>query len=80
MNTPSKTSPKTERTHIFGTAGCHVILVACVLIIVGYVLMSGPGSTEYAFCPEIFSTRRIAIAPALCLIGYLLIVVGILRR
>jgi len=42
--------------------------------------MAGPGSTEQAFNPDIFSTRRIVVAPMFCLAGYLLIVVGILRK
>ena len=57
-----------------------IIIAACVLIILGYVLMSGPGSTEQSFNPDIFSARRIVIAPILCLTGYLLIIVGILRK
>ena len=57
-----------------------IIITACVLIILGYVLMSGPGSTEQSFNPDIFSARRIVIAPILCLTGYLLIIVGILRK
>ena len=57
-----------------------IIIAACVLIILGYVLMSGPGSTEQSFNPDIFSARRIVVAPILCLTGYLLIIVGILRK
>lgn len=57
-----------------------ILIAACVLIVVGYLLMAGPGCTEQAFNPDIFSTRRIVIAPMLCLAGYLLIVVGILRK
>ena len=57
-----------------------IIIIACLIIVVGYVLMAGPGSNEQAFNPDIFSTRRIVVAPVVCLIGYLLIVVGILRR
>lgn len=57
----------------------RIIILACLLILAGYILMSGPGSTEQAFCPDIFSVRRIVIAPQLCLAGYLLIIVGILR-
>ena len=57
-----------------------ILIAACVLIVVGYLLMAGPGSTEQAFNPDIFSTRRIVIAPMLCLADYLLIVVGILRK
>ena len=58
----------------------RIIIAACLLILAGYILMSGPGSTEQAFCPDIFSVRRIVIAPILCLTGYLLIIVGILRK
>lgn len=57
-----------------------ILIAACILIAVGYLLMAGPGSTEQAFNPDIFSTRRIVVAPMLCLAGYLLIVVGILRK
>jgi hypothetical protein len=57
-----------------------IILSAVVFIVVGYLLMSDPGSTEQAFNPNIFSFRRIVVAPVLCLIGYLLIIVGILKK
>jgi hypothetical protein len=57
-----------------------ILLIACMLIIIGYLLMSGDGTTEQAFNPDVFSTRRIVVAPMLCLAGYLLVVVGILRR
>lgn len=56
-----------------------ILMIACILILAGYVLMSGPGSTENVFNPDIFSVRRIVIAPLLCLSGYMLIIVGILR-
>jgi hypothetical protein len=42
--------------------------------------MAGPGSTEQSFNPDIFSTRRITVAPIMCLAGYLLIGIGILYR
>lgn len=57
-----------------------ILLIACMLIIIGYLLMSGDGTTEQAFNSDVFSTRRIVVAPMLCLAGYLLVVVGILRR
>ena len=55
-------------------------MAACALIVLGYILMSGPGSTESSFNPDIFSTRRIVIAPALCLAGYLLMIVGLIKK
>ena len=57
-----------------------ILLIACILIVIGYILMSGSGSSEQVFNPDIFSTRRIVVAPMFCLAGYLLIVVGILKR
>jgi hypothetical protein len=77
MNTFSNSSKRLLRA-ILTSRG--ILIAACVLIVVGYLLMAGPGSTEQAFNPDIFSTRRIVIAPMLCLAGYLLIVVGILRK
>lgn len=52
----------------------QIIAVACILIVVSYLLMAGSEGSD------IFSTRRIVIAPMLCLAGYLLIIMGILKR
>lgn len=57
-----------------------ILSIAVVLIVVGYLLMAGPGSTDQQFNPGIFSTRRIVVAPMLCLVGYLLIIVGIIKK
>ena len=62
------------------TLSNRILVVACVLIILGYILMLGPGGTESSFNPDIFSPRRIVVAPVLCLAGYLLIIVGVLKR
>ena len=70
----------TNRPFLFCLTSRHIIIVACVLIVAGYILLAGPDSTRQSFNPDIFSTRRIVIAPMLCLAGYLLIIVGILRR
>ena len=62
------------------TLSNRIFVVACVLIILGYILMLGPGGTESSFNLDIFSPRRIVVAPVLCLAGYLLIIVGVLKR
>ena len=83
MSNTTKTSTSVNRSkrllRVFLTSR-GILIAASILIAVGYLLMAGPGSTEQAFNPDIFSTRRIVIAPVLCLAGYLLIVVGILRK
>ena len=63
-----------------GLNGKRIIIIACALILIGYILMSGSSGTEQSFNPAIFSTHRIVIAPVLCLAGYLLIILGILRK
>ena len=52
--------------------------VAVLIIIIGFVLMAGPGTTPEAFNPDIFSARRIRVAPVVCVIGFMLMIVGIL--
>jgi hypothetical protein len=42
--------------------------------------MSGSGSTEELFNPEIFSFRRIKLAPAVCFLGFIFIIFGIMYR
>ena len=80
MKTTSNTPSKTDHSRFFAITPRRIISVACILIVAGYILMSGPGSTEQSFNPDIFSVRRIVIAPMLCLAGYLLIIIGILRK
>ena len=58
----------------------YIICAASFLIvIIGFFLMTGSATTiEGGFDPDIFSTRRIVIAPMTCFIGFLLMIVGIL--
>lgn len=80
MNTTSNYPGKKNHFRFIVITPCHIIILACALIAISYVLMSGPGSTEQSFNPDIFSARRIVITPILCLAGYLLIIIGILRK
>lgn len=80
MSITSNYTNKTDRSRRFTITRRHILLAACALIIAGYILMAGPGSTEQSFNPDIFSTRRITVAPIMCLTGYLLIGIGILYR
>ena len=78
MNTTSNITSKKPQNNIFSKRGLCIIMVACVLIVAGFFLMSGQGSTQQAFNPDIFSPQRIVIAPLLCLAGYILIIIGVL--
>lgn len=56
-----------------------ICAVSVLIIILGFLLMTGPSSSiEGGFEPDIFSTRRVVIAPMVCFIGFLLMILGIL--
>lgn len=67
-----------ETETVFGKTNYIILLVGSILIMTGYLLMSGEGSTLTAYNPDIFSILRIRVAPIVCLAGYLINVYGII--
>ena len=57
-----------------------VSFFAAVLVLSGLLLMMGEASNNEVFCSDIFSARRIVLAPILCLAGYLLLIPVIMWR
>jgi hypothetical protein len=57
-----------------------LLLAGAVIIIIGFLLMTGPGSTELTFEPDIFSFRRIKLAPAICFFGFIFVIYAIMRK
>ena len=80
MNSTTNNISKVKQLIFAGLNGKRIVIIACALILIGYILMSGSKNTGQSFNPDIFSTCRIVIAPMLCLAGYLLIILGILRK
>ncbi len=60
----------------------YMILIAGVcIVIIGFFLMTGGGSDDpNLYNPEIFSTRRITIAPIVVLLGYAVVMYSILKK
>ena len=65
---------------VFGRRNYVILLIGSIIILVGYLFMSGEGSTPAAYNPDIFSRLRIRVAPIVCLTGYLINIFGILYR
>ncbi|MHA7942751.1 DUF3098 domain-containing protein [Formosa sp. 3Alg 14/1] len=56
---------------IFGKKNYKFMLIGLGVIALGFILMSGGGSDDpNVFSPDIFSFRRIRLAPTLVLIGF----------
>lgn len=86
----SKLKPKTtidplsiektvERNRPFSRLNFWMMGGCLILIVLGFLLMSGGGSSvENGFNPEIFSTRRIVVGPLLSFLGFLLMAFAII--
>jgi hypothetical protein len=57
-----------------------LLAIGMAIVIIGLVLMSGPGSAEGFFNPDIFSARRIKVAPLVSLFGFIFIMFAIMYR
>ncbi len=57
-----------------------LILAGFLLVIFGFILMTGKPSLDTAYNPDIFSFRRIVLAPGISLGGFLFIIFGILYK
>ena len=57
-----------------------LIAIGVVIIRVGLLLMTGPSSTETHFEADIFSTRRIVVAPLVCFVGFVFMIFAIMFR
>ncbi len=72
----------TDEALAFGSTNYKLLLIAIGIIILGFILMSGGGSGDPQVfnADEIFSARRITVAPIVCLIGYALVIYAIMRK
>ena len=65
---------------VFDKVNFILLGVGMLIVIIGFILMGGATSTEEAFNPEIFSARRIKVAPVVCLFGFLSMIYAVLRK
>jgi len=64
---------------IFRRKNYKFMLIGVAFIALGFILMAGGGSDDpNVFNPEIYSWRRIRLAPALILIGFAIEIYAIL--
>lgn len=57
-----------------------LLAIGMAAVVLGFILMSGAGSNETEFNPDIFSDLRIKVAPIVCFAGFAFIVYGIMHR
>jgi len=66
----------------FGKENYRILIVGVVLVVIGYLLMIGGGSDDPNVfnAEEIFSTRRITVAPILILLGFVIEIYAIFKK
>ncbi|GGE09395.1 DUF3098 domain-containing protein [Psychroflexus salis] len=70
---------KVQNEFIFEKKNYIFMLIGAAIISLGFILMTGGGSEDpNVFNPEIFSWRRIRLAPTLVIIGFAVEVYAIL--
>ena len=58
----------------------YIIIAASVIIIIlGFILMHG-SSTDIDFNTDVFSFKRITLAPIVCMIGFVGMIFGIMWK
>ena len=61
-----------KRNFAFDKVNFILLAVGMAIVIIGFILMSGSGSSETVFNPD--------VAPIVCLFGFLFIIYAILRK
>ncbi len=70
-----------EPEFLFDKINYRILLIGLGVIALGFLLMAGGGSEDpNVFNPEIFSFRRIRLAPAVVLAGFGITVYSILKN
>lgn len=65
----------------FGKQNYIIFIAGIALIVLGYLLMIGGGSDDpNVFNPAIFDAQRITVAPMVCLLGFVTVIVAIMWR
>ena len=69
-----------KKNFAFDRMNYILLAIGMAIVVVGFILMIGGCSTEEAYNPEIFSARRIKVAPAVCLLGFVSMIYAVIRK
>jgi hypothetical protein len=69
-----------KRDFAFDKVNYILLAIGMAVVVIGFLLMSGDGSTEHAYNPDIFSARRIKVAPLVCLAGFVSMIYAVVYK
>jgi len=69
-----------DKKFALGKQNLILISIGVIIVVIGFILMTGTPSEESAYNPDIFSFRRIVLGPGVSLFGFLFVIFGILKK
>ena len=69
-----------KKRFAFEKSNYTLLLIGVAVIVIGFLLMTGPGSTMTHFEPDIFRIRRVKLAPAVCFFGFIFVIYAIMHK
>ena len=69
-----------KKNFAFDKVNFILLAVSMAIVVIGFLLMVGPNSTDTAVEPDIFSARRIKVAPIVCLFGFVMMIYAVVRK
>ena len=69
-----------KKEFAFGRLNYILLALGMAVVVIGFMLMSGSGSTDTTYDPDIFSARRIKVAPVVCLLGFVSMIYAVVYR
>lgn len=69
-----------NKNFALGKQNLLLIGIGAAIVVLGFLLMMGAPSGQTEFNPDIFSFRRIVLAPGIALLGFIFVIFGILKK
>ncbi|MBR4729813.1 MAG: DUF3098 domain-containing protein [Prevotella sp.] len=69
-----------KRNFAFDKVNFILLAVGMAIVVIGFLLMTGAGSSDTVYEPDIFSVRRIKVAPIVCLFGFVSMIYAVVRK
>ena len=69
-----------KKNFAFDKTNFILLAIGMAIVVIGFLLMVGPNSTDTAFEPDIFSVRRTKVAPVVCLFGFVSMMYAVVRK
>ncbi len=69
-----------KKDFAFGRMNFILLGVGMLVVIIGFILMSGDSTTPDAYNPDIFSARRIKVAPVVCFLGFVSMIYAVVHN